>query len=674
MDVNVKLTDITGIGPKRAELLARLGLFSVRDILHYAPQEHYDLREVKLISELQHGEVAAVRITEIEKPKVAYPTINGRRSTVVNVTLGDGSGKLRCTWYNQSYIRSSIPEFAHGFVYGRIDKTHGCVMINAVFCEALPGILPVYRLVKGLGQGVFRSCVKAAIKSADGAWGETLPDDLRQRNRLCLLSEALCNLHFPINPEALETAKRRLAFEDSLSFTLLLESLRKRNAGEAGISFDSPGSMAAFLPLLPFSPTEGQRRIMQEIAQDMASPTPMNRLIQGDVGSGKTVLAIFAMFIAVRSGYQAALMAPTELLAQQHYNQLKHYFGDRAQLLTGSMKKAEQQAALARLKSGEAAVAVGTHALIEGKVEFLNPGLVITDEQHRFGVRQRALLGSKGKRCDSLIMSATPIPRTLSLILYGDLDVSRLTELPAGRRKVITRYVPPSRRADMYRYIEREIKDRGIQAFVVCPMIEDNDEIQYACSAEAVFAELKKNLNVRTELLHGRIKPAARDEIMERFRRGEIDLIVSTTVIEVGVDVPNACIMAIESTERFGLAQLHQLRGRVGRSDKQSYCFLLSESSAQSAAERIKILINSDDGFKIAEQDLITRGPGELLGHRQSGVAGVTKAFLMSDMDTLTAAKDEAERLLTDKSKEARLLVSTVLFKYRELLKDIAIN
>ncbi len=673
MDANAALTEIKGIGPKRAEALARLGLFTLNDLLRFAPREHYDLREAVPVSSLEHGEMAVVRITEIEPAKISYPIINGRRTAVVNVTLGDGTGRLRCTWFNQAYMLRSIPEFAQGYVYGRIDKSRGTVMVNALFCDCPPGILPVYHLTRGIGQGGIRACMRAAIKHSEG-FADPLPEELRMRHGLCQTGYALCNIHFPSHPKELAAAKRRLAFDDALNFTLLLESLRKRQLGSKGISFDTEGAVDRFVSLLPFEPTAGQLAIMHEIARDMASKQPMNRLIQGDVGSGKTVLAVFAMYAAAENGYQSAFMAPTELLAMQHYEQLKRYFGEKVVRLTGSMKKAEQNEALDKIASGEALVAVGTHALIEGKVSFPRLGMVITDEQHRFGVRQRALLGGKSQSCDSVIMSATPIPRTLSLIMYGDLDVSRLTEMPADRRRIITRYVPPSKRLDMYRYIEREIKERGIQAYVVCPMIEDNDDVAFACSAESVYAELSSKLGVRTALIHGRMKAAERDRVMALFRAGGIELIVSTTVIEVGVDVPNACIMVVESADRFGLAQLHQLRGRVGRGDKQSYCFLLSESSSQSAAERIKVLVGNDDGFKIAEQDLMARGPGELLGHRQSGISGIASALLLADMDTLTEARSEALSLLTSSTPEAKKYVSHVLESYRRLLEEIAIN
>ena len=428
------------------------------------------------------------------------------------------------------------------------------------------------------------------------------------------------------------------------------------------------------MKLLPYFPTSGQLSVMADIERDMASPVPMNRLIQGDVGSGKTMLAFYAMFIAAGGGCQAALMAPTGILAEQHYRKLSALFGQRAVLLTGSMKKAEQRQALARIADGSAAFVVGTHSLIEGGVDFKDLGVVITDEQHRFGVRQRAILGSKGLSPDVLIMSATPIPRTLSLILYGDLDVSKLTELPKGRKPVSTRYVPPAKRDDMYRWIEKEIKEKGIQAFIVCPMIEENEELEQACSAEAVYGELSSKLAIRIGLVHGRMKPDKRDEVMCAFRDGETDMLVSTTVIEVGVDIPNACVMAIEAAERFGLAQLHQLRGRVGRSDKESFCFLLSESRAESVAERIKTLVSSNDGFEIAEKDLLTRGPGELLGQRQHGTSQFIDSLAISDMETLSEAREAAMELIASNGKEERRFVRDVLTKYSGLLDNIAIN
>jgi ATP-dependent DNA helicase RecG len=674
MDIDAKLTDVKGIGPKRADVLGRLGLFTVRDILFFAPKEHYDLRIAKHIDELVHGEYAIVRIEEIDKPRVAYPTVGGRRTPLVTVNVSDGTGRLRLSWFNQLYVRSSIPEFAHGFVHGRVDKSRGTVMVNASFCPAPPGMLPVYRLTKGIGQQSMRACVKSVMRELNGCYGETLPEELRMKHGLAQLGFAIENLHFPLSPEALALAKRRLSFENTLYFTVILEALREKRVSGSGLSFETSGAREAFLKLLPYSPTAGQLSVMEDIERDMASAVPMNRLIQGDVGSGKTMLAFYAMFIAAGGGCQAALMAPTAILAEQHYRKLNTLFGERAVLLTGSMKKAEQKQALSRIADGSASFIVGTHSLIEGGVEFNALGIVITDEQHRFGVRQRAVLGSKGRSPDVLIMSATPIPRTLSLILYGDLDVSRLHELPKGRKPVATRYVPPAKRGDMYRWIEGEIKEKQVQAFVVCPMIEENEELEQACSAEAVYGELTSKLNVRTGLVHGKMKPDKREEVMAAFRDGLIDLLVSTTVIEVGVDIPNACIMAIEATERFGLAQLHQLRGRVGRSDKESFCFLLSESRADTVAERIKTLVSSNDGFEIAEKDLLTRGPGELLGQRQHGDSQFIESLAISDMETLSEARGAAMELISSNGAEERRFVRKVLKEYSGLLDNIAIN
>ena len=674
MKIDDSLIELKGIGPKRAEALARLGLFSLRDLLYFSPREHYDLREAKKIDELTHGEYAVVKIEEIGKSKVSYPVINGRRSSLVTVIVSDGTGKLRLTWFNQPYIRKSIPEFATGFVHGRIDLSHGAVMVNGTFSPCPPGMLPVYPLTKGIGQVAMRSCVKTVMRAMEGCYGETLYDELRMKHGLSQLGFAIENLHFPVEPESLRQAKKRLSFENILYFTILLESLRAGSRRAKGIVFETKDTLERFCRLLPFTPTEGQFSVMREITADMASVTPMNRLVQGDVGSGKTILAFYSMFIASENGYQSALMAPTAMLAEQHYANLWALFGDKAVLLTSGMKKAEQRAALEAISTGEALFVVGTHSLLESGVVFKEIGVVITDEQHRFGVRQRAVLGGKGVSPDVLIMSATPIPRTLSLILYGDLDVSRLTELPSGRKPVTTRYVPPEKRGDMYRYIEREIASRGIQAFVVCPMIEDNEDVQLYCSAESVYKELSEKLNVRCALMHGRMKPEKRDEIMAAFRNGEIDLLVSTTVIEVGVDVPNACIMAVESSERFGLAQLHQLRGRVGRSDKESFCFLLSESRSETAAERIKTLVNSNDGFEIAEKDLETRGPGELLGQRQHGSSLLIDAFMLSDMETIAEARETALELLKSRDARDKKIVNDTLKRYSGMLSNIAIN
>ncbi len=674
MDLYCRLDNIKGIGPKRAEALGSLGLFTLHDLLYHFPKDYYDLREAKRISELVHGEYALVRVSGIGAPHLSWPNIGGRKTSVATVSISDGTGNLRLSWFNQPFRLKSIPKNPSGYVYGRVDLSHGRVMVNATFCPSPPGILPLYPLAKGLGQPGMRQAMSSALRAIGQDWTDTLPDVMRIRNNLCELRSALHNIHFPVSMHELELARRRLAFDDVLDFTILLEHIRKEHRDSVGTSFDVDGLVAEFGTMLPFKPTDGQLAIMDEIASDMAKPLPMNRLIQGDVGSGKTVLAAFAMFVAVKNGYQAALMAPTEVLARQHFEKLNAFFGNRCVLLTGNMRKAEREHSLGLISGGHVDAVIGTHAIIQSAVKFSRLGLVITDEQHRFGVRQRAYLGGKASAPDALIISATPIPRTLSLILYGDLDVSRLTELPRGRKPIVTRFVPPARRTDMYRYIERQVKERHIQAFVVCPLIEDSDVFIDAGSAESVFDELGHMLSISVDLLHGRMKPAERNRVMERFRSGGTDLLVSTTVIEVGVDVGNACIMVIESAEGFGLAQLHQLRGRVGRGTEESFCFLLTNSSSPAVAERIGTLVSCSDGFEIAQKDLETRGPGELLGIHQHGVSEISSAMLSADLETLAMARDEAIRLLSQCDDISRHLVERAMRRYDSIRSEIVIN
>lgn len=683
MQLNEALTSIKGIGPGRAERFAALGLFSVRDLIYFSPRDYLDYSVAKRIADIQHGEYAAVCVKFIGTAK-SFRTKNGL--TITSVSIGDDSGNMQATWFNQPYIGRSIPREAGGYILGRMDRQQGAKFINAVFVDELPGILPVYPLARRLNQNIIHNAVKTALNACVGDVPETLDSDMRNRFKLAPIDFSIRNLHFPADMNALYAARRRLSFEDALIFTIVLEIMRSGRSAANGIAFKTENIIDEFLPKLPFLPTEAQLKVMGEISTDMASSIPMNRLIQGDVGSGKTVLALYAMFAAMKNGYQSVLMAPTEILAEQHYKQLKGIFGERCALIVGGMSKRQSDAILEGIRSGDIIAITGTHALIEGKVKFNRLGLVITDEQHRFGVRQRALLGHKGEEpnardaaetCvvpDTLIMSATPIPRTLSLILYGDLDISIVDGMPPGRKPVITQYVPKSKRVSMYKYIENCIKEQGIQAYVVCPMIEDNDEISDALSAESVYDELKNNLCVRLGLMHGRLKNAQKDEMMTAFRAHEIDLLVSTTVIEVGVDVPNACIMVIESAERFGLAQLHQLRGRVGRGEKESHCFLLSSSQTQTVKERLKTLVSTNDGFKIAQKDLETRGPGEFLGIRQHGISEFASASLAINIETLTEARNAAIEIIKNPTEKNANLIRLAKEKYHNVVSNIVIN
>ncbi|MBR5947995.1 MAG: ATP-dependent DNA helicase RecG [Clostridia bacterium] len=671
MEKASELTKIKGIGSGRIKYFARLGLFSLQDLAGFLPRSYLDYERPVKIADAEDGEPAAIEIKFIGSVK----TFRAKSGIMITtVSIGDETGNMTATWFNQPYIARSIPKEPGGYALGIVDKRTGARLLRASFSKELPGIIPVYPLTSGLTQNVMRSAVRGALEICLDEVEETLHEEIREEYGLIPLKTAMETVHFPKNADALAAARRRLAFEDAAVLTIVLEKLRQNRKGQKGIAFNTSGILDEFLMLLPFEPTGAQYSVMNEIALDMASPQPMSRLIQGDVGSGKTALALYAMLIAAKNGAQSALMAPTEILAEQHFALLKRFFGERAAILKGHMSASVKREVLKGIADGSIIAVTGTHALIEGKVEFKRLGVVITDEQHRFGVRQRAEIGKKAESPDTIIMSATPIPRTLSLILYGDLDVSLVKGMPPGRKPVITRLVPSAKRIAMYRYIEDQIKKECTQAYVVCPMIEENEEMERVRSAETLYEELRTNLSVRVALVHGKLKPQEKDSVMERFRRGEVDLLVSTTVIEVGVDVPNACTMVIESAERFGLAQLHQLRGRVGRGQRQSECYLLTESGSKSAIARLKLLTETNDGFKIAERDLETRGPGELIGMRQHGISEFGAAALASDIETLKLARDCARKLISMPEGKSERLMKKAMLKYERSIEDVVIN
>ncbi len=671
MEKTSELTKIKGIGPGRIKHFARLGLFSLQDLASFLPRSYLDYSKPVKIEAAEDGEPAAIEVRFIG-PVKTFRAKSGL--TITTVSISDETGNITASWFNQPYIARSIPSEPGCYALGTVDKRTGARLLRTSFSKELPGILPVYPLTSGLTQSVMRSAVRGALELCLDEVEETLPEEIRAEYGLVPLKTAMETVHFPKNAEELAAARRRLAFEDAAVLTIVLEKLRRDRKGQKGIAFNTAGLLDEFLELLPFEPTAAQYSVMNEIALDMASNQPMSRLIQGDVGSGKTALALYAMFIAAKNGAQSVLMAPTEILAEQHFTLLKRFFGERAAILKGNMSAPVKREVISGIADGSIIAVTGTHALIEGKVEFQKLGVVITDEQHRFGVRQRAEIGKKAESPDTIIMSATPIPRTLSLILYGDLDVSLVKGMPPGRKPIATRLVPSEKRIAMYRYIEEQIKKERTQAYVVCPMIEENEDLERVRSAEAVFDELKENLSVRVALVHGKLKSAEKEAVMDEFRRGEIDILVSTTVIEVGVDVPNACTMVIESAERFGLAQLHQLRGRVGRGQRQSECYLLTESRSKSAVSRLKFLTETNDGFKIAEKDLETRGPGELIGMRQHGISEFGAAALASDIETLKQARECAEKLLCMPEEKSEKLLKKAMRKYNRSLEDIVIN
>ncbi len=671
--LDIELTSIKGIGPKRAERLASMGLYSLKEVLFFSPRKYIDYSRPVSISDAEHGEYVLVSAAEIGRP---YRRKINRSLEVLSVTISDGETKFQAVWFNQGYLLSKIPASSDGwYICGRVDRSHGLRLLEASFVREFPGIIPVYPLTKGISQAALRSLIKACVGYAleNGLLTETIPDMLRIKYCLPGITKAIKELHFPSSLDSASAAKRRFAFEDAAVFATVLELLRRSRSKKRGVSFNSQGLQAEYLDMLPFVPTDAQLRVMRELEQDMERAHPMNRLIQGDVGSGKTTLAIYAMYVAVKNGYQAVIMAPTEILAEQHYAKLKAIFGDGAALISGSIKKTELALTLERIRSGDALAVVGTHALIESNIVFYRLGLVITDEQHRFGVRQRSSLERKSIDPDTIIMSATPIPRTLALILYGDLDISVVNDKPPGRLSIITSFVPANKRTAMYRYIEERIKHDAIQAYVVCPLIENGEGSENIRSVESVFSELSHMLDVRCALLHGRLKNDDKERAMNAFRQGSIDILVSTTVIEVGVDVPNACIMVIEAADRFGLAQLHQLRGRVGRGNNESRCFLLSDSKSANAKERIKTLVEISDGFLIADKDLKLRGPGDVLSAEQHGITGFGVSLMAMNEEMLLEARRFANDIIEINDPSMPLLASAIN-RYKRFSESLTSN
>ncbi len=667
------VASLKGIGANRAAAFLKLSVRTLRDLLFLMPREYQDYSVLREAGSLEHGELAALRLTVVQEPQLLRPS---RGMQLVTLGAQDVTGRrLQVVWFNQPYRKNQTHAGETKVFCGRADKSRGLKLLNPTVMEEPPGILPVYPLAQGLTQYQVRDAVERALQLALKYVQETLPEEFRAQYDLCGLRQALCDLHFPKGTQALAAARRRLSFEDMLYYLLAIALLKQERRGREGIAFETMGVREALEKQLPFPLTGAQARVLGEIQADMQSAKPMNRLIQGDVGSGKTVLAFYALQVAAQNGCQGALMVPTEILAQQHFALLEKLFGDSVCLLRGGMKKSERDRAYARVETGEAKVVVGTHALLQAGLAFHKLGLVVTDEQHRFGVRQRAKIANKSEKTpDVLIMSATPIPRTLAMMLYGDLDLSVLDELPPGRRPVMTRLVPESRRIDMYRFVRQQALS-GRQAYVVCPLVEHSDMAEVK-SAQEVFEELSGLFpDLRIALLHGRMAAAKKEAAIEAFRKGELDMLVSTTVVEVGVDVQNATVMVIESADRFGLAQLHQLRGRVGRGAAQSFCFLLNDSQVETANKRLEIMVQTNDGFRIAQRDLELRGPGEFLGTRQHGVDELQAAHMAANMDILLEAQHAAEEL----TKAGETLGTAPIFArageiYRLRMREIANN
>ena len=663
------LTSVKGIGPKRAELFHPLGVVCVRDLLFRLPRDYLDYTKATPISQLVNGQNAAVQV------RISGATRYFRKKgmTMLSAPAQDETGKITLKWFNQPYRSSQLQIGEITYASGRVLKKNGVSLINPSLSQALPGIIPVYPTIKGVNQRAWRDSILACLESVWDKIPEPLPRTLLERHSLVPLALALRHAHFPFSREALELARRRLDFENTLLYFIIVELQKAERLRQNGFSFDTSGILARFTALLPFSLTKAQQRVIDEISIDMRAPVPMNRLLQGDVGSGKTAIAMYALCVAAGNGKQGALLAPTEILAEQHAQNLTEIFGDTVVLLKGSMKKAQRDEALKRIADGSALFVVGTHALLSEDVRFCDLGCIVTDEQHRFGVRQRAAMLEKGTRPDMLVMSATPIPRTLALILYGDLDISVIDELPPGRKPIKTSVIRTSKREDMYAYIAAQAKE-GVQSYVVCPAIEESDTIECP-SVDALYAELKKKLpETKITKLHGQMKETEKERVMRTFRAGETDVLVTTTVIEVGVHVPNACIMVVEGAERFGLSQLHQLRGRVGRSAKQAYCFLLYGVERGEENERMLTMTQTNDGFEIAQKDLLLRGPGDFIGTRQHGEDGAGLLSGAMDARLLEEAARAAKEILQQGGEESARLIELASERYGTLLGDIAMN
>lgn len=649
MQLKSDIKFVKGVGPTRAEAFYKLSVPSVGALLRYYPRAYEDWSRIVPIQEMPENEMCCIRATVCHTPqKIRIPG----GMLLFKTTVTDGAGLLNLTFFNNKYIGNQLKEGEEYLFFGKaVRSKYGArEMASPLFQkpQSAHSIRPIYPASGALSSKMIERCVQNALDALENPIADFLPPEIRERNHLCSLDTAIHHVHFPPDEAALEEARRRLIFDELFLLQLGLFQMKGRTETRRTACAIRTDYSAEFEALLPFTMTGAQQRAVREAIGDMQSGEPMNRLLQGDVGSGKTAVAAALVYSAAKNGLQSAVMAPTEVLAEQHYRTFQKFLKDTGfsvVLLTGSMRAAERRAAKEKLKSGEAVLAVGTHALIQEDVDFQRLGLCITDEQHRFGVAQRAGLSAKGDDPHILVMSATPIPRTLGLILYGDLNVSVLDELPPGRQAIETYRVGTSYRPRIYKFLEKHI-ERGLQAYIVCPLVEEGETD--LTPAEEYCARLQNGVfhHRRVGLLHGRMKPKEKDAVMRAFSAGEIDILVSTVVVEVGVDVPNAAVMVIENAERFGLSQLHQLRGRVGRGQEKSTCILVSDAQNEEAKARFQILCETTDGFKIADADLKLRGPGDFFGTRQHGLPALRISDLLRDTKMLETVQNEAQMLL----------------------------
>ncbi len=646
---------IKGVGEARAKQLDKLGIRTLRDLICYFPRAYEDRTVIKTVSELEPGETVCVRAVAAFPPRLSHIR---RGLDIVKLRAVDEAASMDVTFFNQSYIRDSIRQGETYIFYGKVGGTRlRPEMTNPIFepengARSSTGrIVPIYRLSAGISQKLLSKAIRSGLELCGDELPDTLPPTVREEYGLAQARYAYENIHFPEDVPALELSRRRLIFEELFVLAASMQKLRAKRGSEKHHPIRK-NDIRPFIEALPFRLTGAQERAIEEVTADMSGEIRMNRLVQGDVGSGKTVVAAAACWYAWRSGGQSAFMAPTEILAEQHYRSLSALlepFGIRVALLTGGMPAKRRREVGDAIALGSADVVIGTHALISEAVHFRDLALVVTDEQHRFGVDQRAALSDKGESPHVLVMSATPIPRTLALIIYGDLDVSVIDELPPGRQQVDTFAVGETMRERIYAFMRRLVGE-GRQVYVVCPSVEPGEEAEDGMhSAVEYEKELREKVfpDLRIGLVHGRMKPKEKDRVMLSFAAGEIDILVATTVIEVGVDVPNAALMVVENADRFGLSQLHQLRGRVGRGQHKSYCVLFEGSGGEVSSQRLKIMCETNDGFRIAEEDLTMRGPGDFFGSRQHGLPEMHIADLTSDISVLYDAQKAAAKVLS---------------------------
>ena len=674
MDLEKDVKFVKGVGPSKVKLLNKLEIYTLKDLISYYPRTYEDRSKAKYLSDCVDGEEATIeaiacsRISEIRMPK----------KTMQKLIIRDETMTGTVTWFNQNYLKNIFYTGKKYRFYGKISKKYNNIsIISPVFdeigCTKNTGkIIPIYPLTYQLTQNVLRKIIENGIAEVKDNLQETLPEYLLKEYKLLNINQAIQNIHFPQKFEDFKMARYRLVFEELLTTQLALLQLKNNYMNDKnGIAFNKDVKMSEIINELPFKLTKAQLRVLEEIDNNMESEKSMNRLLQGDVGSGKTVIAMCAAFKAVRSGYQATIIAPTAILAIQHLENFKNILEKmniRCELLISAITKKKKTELLERLKNGEIDILIGTHALLQENVEFKNLGLVVTDEQHRFGVKQRTTLVEKGKNPDVLVMTATPIPRTLALILYGDLDISIIDELPPNRKKIETFAVQKNMSERVNNFVRKQIEE-GRQAYIVCPLVEENEESDLK-SVQKIYETYTKEIfpEYRVQYIHGKMKQKEKDEIMLNFKNRQIDILISTTVIEVGVDVPNANIMVIENAERFGLAALHQLRGRVGRGQYQSYCILKCEGKSENARKRMKIMCETNDGFIISEKDLELRGSGDFFGTMQHGLPEFKIANLFEDMPILKTVQGVAIKILEKdpnlENEENRLLINLIKDKF----------